>query len=55
MDNFVKTNSIGNNVSKITVNVPEAWVIQIDFMSLIADSGNQFLSSLIDLPITIAL
>ena len=55
MDNFIKTDSIGNDVSKITVNVPEAWVIQIDFMSLIADSGNQFLSSLIDLPITIDL
>lgn len=55
MDNFVKYADIGNNVSKITVNVPEAWVIQIDFMSLIADSGNQFLSSLIDLPITVAL
>lgn len=55
MDNFVSTKEIGSNVSKITVNVPEAWVIQIDFMSLIADSGNQFLSSLIDLPITVAL
>ena len=56
MDNFVSMKGgIGDGVSKITVNVPEAWVIQIDFMSLIADSGNQFLSSLIDLPITVAL
>ena len=36
---------------KLTVHVPEAWVIQIDFTSLIADSANQFLSSIIDLPI----
>lgn len=54
MDNFVASNGIGANKSKILVNVPEAWIIQIDFMSLIADSGNQFLSSLIDLPITVA-
>lgn len=34
-----------------TVIVPEAWVIQIEFQSLIADSANQVLSSIFDLPI----
>lgn len=36
----------------ITVNVPEGWIVQIDFMSLVADSANQVLSSIEDLPIT---
>lgn len=36
----------------LTINVPEAWIVQIDFISLIADSANQFLSSIIDLPIS---
>lgn len=31
--------------------IPQAWVVNIDFQSLIADSGNQFLSSFHDLPI----
>ena len=31
--------------------IPQAWVVEIEFQSLIAQSGNQFLSSLIDLPI----
>lgn len=34
-----------------TVIVPEAWIIQIEFQSLIADSANQVLSSIFDLPI----
>lgn len=34
-----------------TVIVPEAWIVQIDFESLIAESANQFLSSVIDLPV----
>lgn len=34
-----------------TVNVPELWIVEIQFMSLIADSANQFLSSIVDLPI----
>lgn len=34
-----------------SVIVPEAWIVQIDFESLIADSANLFLSSMIDLPI----
>ena len=37
--------------TKTTVVVPEAWVVQIDFESLIADSANQYLSSMIDLKI----
>lgn len=39
------------NTSNTTVNVPEAWIVEIQFMSLIADSANQYLSSIIDLPI----
>lgn len=35
-----------------TVNVPEAWIVDIQFQSLVADSANQFLSSIVDLPIT---
>lgn len=42
---------MGEN-KNITVNVPEGWIVQIDFMSLIADSANQILSSMEDLPIT---
>lgn len=37
--------------TKTTVVVPEAWVVQIDFESLIADSANQYLSSMVDLKI----
>lgn len=40
-----------NNDKESTVIVPEAWIVQIDFQSLIADSANQFLSSIFDLPI----
>lgn len=40
--------------SSLTVNVPEAWVVQIDFQSLIAESGNQYLSSMIDLPVYVS-
>lgn len=35
--------------------VPDAWVVQIDFESLIADSANQYLSSLVDLKINATL
>lgn len=31
--------------------IPQAWIVNIEFQSLIADSGNQFLSSFQDLPI----
>ena len=52
--NFLK--SYGNtDTSKITnsttVIVPEAWIVKIEFQSLIAESANQFLSSVFDLPI----
>lgn len=48
----IKLNLLGNEDKETTVIVPEAWVVQIDFESLIADSANQYLSSIIDLPIT---
>lgn len=41
-------NHIDNQTSVI---VPEAWVVDIEFESLIADSANQFLSSMFDLPV----
>lgn len=44
-------NAASNN-KKTTVNVPEAWIVEIQFQSLIADSSNQILSSIIDLPIS---
>jgi hypothetical protein len=34
-----------------SVIVPEAWIVSIEFQSLIADSANQVLSSIFDLPI----
>lgn len=46
--NFINKNSSGK---ESTVIVPEAWIIQIEFQSLIADSANQVLSSIFDLPI----
>jgi hypothetical protein len=45
----------GNAEDTTNVIVPEAWVVNIDFESLIADSSNQFLSSLIDLKINATL
>lgn len=36
-----------------SVIVPEAWVIDIEFESLIADSANQMLSSMFDLPVSV--
>lgn len=38
-----------------SVIVPEAWVVDIEFESLIADSANQFLSSMFDLPVQVNL
>lgn len=46
--NFINETSSGK---ESTVIVPEAWIIQIEFQSLIADSANQVLSSIFDLPI----
>ena len=46
--------NIGKN-SSTTVVVPEAWVVQIDFECLIADSANLFLSSMVDLPVEAAI
>lgn len=43
--------SKNTTVKNTTVNVPEVWIVEIQFMSLIADSANQFLSSIVDLPI----
>lgn len=45
----------GNGNDMTNVIVPEAWVVNIEFESLIADSANQFLSSLIDLKINATL
>ena len=42
--------NVKSNVTTSVI-VPEAWIVQIDFESLIADSANLFLSSMIDLPI----
>jgi hypothetical protein len=36
-----------------SVIVPEAWVVDIEFESLIADSANQMLSSIVDLPVKV--
>ena len=36
-----------------SVIVPEAWVVDIEFESLIADSANQMLSSIVDLPVRV--
>ena len=36
-----------------SVIVPEAWVVDIEFESLIADSANQLLSSMFDLPVSV--
>lgn len=47
---FLNGESGDNKLS--TVIVPEAWIVQIEFQSLIADSANQYLSSIFDLPIT---
>ena len=43
----------GASVKETSVIVPEAWVVDIEFESLIADSANQMLSSMFDLPISV--
>lgn len=45
----------GTDTNTSSVIVPEAWVVNIEFESLIAESSNQFLSSLIDLKINATL
>ena len=42
-----------NTVHETSVIVPEAWVVDIEFESLIADSANQMLSSIVDLPVRV--
>lgn len=54
MENFIGKVEGEEGMSSLTVNVPEAWVVQIDFQSLIAESGNQYLSSMIDLPVYVS-
>lgn len=48
--NFINNDETSSG-KESTVIVPEAWIIQIEFQSLIADSANQVLSSIFDLPI----
>lgn len=55
MENFIGKVEGEEGMSSLTVNVPEAWVVQIDFQSLIAESGNQYLSSMIDLPVYVSI
>lgn len=56
--NFLRTygNTANSKIpNQTSVIVPEAWVVQIDFQSLVAESANQFLSSVFDLPIKASL
>lgn len=55
IDNLISSDlarDIGAASSGISVHVPEAWTVSITFNSLLADSANQFLSSLSTINVT---
>lgn len=44
----------GNSKATVAFNIPEAWVVTIEFTDLLGPSGNKLLSGFVDMPIQVS-